>query len=75
MADQQKVVGQVKWFSDERGFGFISRNGVEDVFVHHTQIQMEGRRYLERGQDVEYVEGPSSRLGRKLEAFDVKILG
>ncbi|VVE14372.1 cold-shock protein [Pandoraea anhela] len=48
-------MGTVKWFNDEKGFGFISPdNGGEDVFVHHTSIEVDGRRTLTEGQKVEY---------------------
>jgi CspA family cold shock protein len=52
--------GTVKWFNDAKGFGFISQEGGEDVFVHHTAIQMEGFRTLKEGQKVEFdvVQGP-----------------
>ena len=46
--------GTVKWFSNEKGFGFIEREGGEDVFVHHTAIAMEGYRSLTEGQRVEF---------------------
>ena len=46
--------GTVKWFSDEKGFGFISREGGDDVFVHHTGIVGEGFRSLSEGQEVEF---------------------
>jgi len=46
--------GTVKWFSDEKGFGFISREGGEDVFVHHTGIIGQGYRSLSEGQEVEF---------------------
>jgi len=46
--------GTVKWFSDEKGFGFISRETGDDVFVHHSAIQAEGYRSLQEGQAVEF---------------------
>ena len=46
--------GTVKWFSNEKGFGFIEREGGDDVFVHHSAIQMEGYRTLTEGQRVQF---------------------
>ena len=46
--------GQVKWFNSSKGYGFIAREGGEDVFVHHTAIKGEGYRSLEEGQQVEF---------------------
>ena len=46
--------GTVKWFSAEKGFGFIAREGAEDVFVHHSAIEMQGFRNLQEGQAVEF---------------------
>ena len=46
--------GTVKWFNDKKGFGFISVEGGEDIFVHHTAIQSEGFRTLEEGDNVEF---------------------
>jgi CspA family cold shock protein len=52
--------GTVKWFSDEKGFGFISREDGEDVFVHHSGIATQGFRTLAEGQVVEFevTQGP-----------------
>jgi CspA family cold shock protein len=54
-----RVRGKVKWFSDSKGYGFISQEGGPDVFVHHSNITGEGFRTLEEGQEVEFeiVEG------------------
>lgn len=47
--------GQVKWFSDQKGYGFIQQeDGGQDVFVHHSSITMDGFRSLAEGQAVEY---------------------
>ena len=46
--------GTVKWFSNEKGYGFISREGGDDVFVHQSKIEMEGYRSLTEGQRVEF---------------------
>lgn len=51
---QARLQGKVKWFSDQKGYGFISRDNSADVFVHHTAIQMSGFRTLKEGDDVTY---------------------
>lgn len=47
-------VGTVKWFNGSKGYGFISREGASDVFVHYSAIEMEGFKTLEEGQRVEF---------------------
>ena len=48
------MTGTVKWFNAEKGFGFIEREGGEDVFVHFSAIRSEGYKSLEEGQRVEF---------------------
>lgn len=46
--------GIVKWFNDGKGYGFIERAGKMDLFVHYQNIQMQGHRTLEAGQEVQF---------------------
>jgi CspA family cold shock protein len=50
----ERVNGTVKWFNGSKGYGFISREDGDDVFVHHSAILAEGFRNLEEGQRVEF---------------------
>ena len=50
----ERIVGTVKWFNGGKGYGFIAREGGEDVFVHFSAIQGDGYRNLEEGQQVEF---------------------
>ncbi|MDX1778812.1 MAG: cold-shock protein [Thermodesulfobacteriota bacterium] len=63
--------GTVKWFNDKKGFGFLSREEGDDVFVHHTSIQAEGFKTLREGQEVEFEvqDGPKGP-----QAVNVKAL-
>jgi CspA family cold shock protein len=67
----EKEIGTVKWFNDAKGYGFISREGSDDVFVHHTAITMDGFKTLREEQQVEF----SVEQGDKgLQAVDVRPL-
>jgi cold shock protein len=55
------AVGTVKWFNDEKGWGFIAVEGQPDVFVHYSEIQGDGRRTLVEGQNVEFDIEPGDR--------------
>ncbi|RPJ08713.1 MAG: cold-shock protein [Deltaproteobacteria bacterium] len=46
--------GRVKWFNDQKGFGFIEVAGAKDVFVHHSSIRGEGFKSLREGDEVEF---------------------
>ncbi|HTU15396.1 MAG: cold-shock protein [Thermoleophilia bacterium] len=64
--------GTVKWFSDEKGFGFITPDdGSKDVFVHHSAIQADGFRTLAEGAKVSYEaeDGPKGPAAASVEAI------
>jgi CspA family cold shock protein len=63
--------GTVKFFNNEKGYGFISRDGGEDVFVHFSNIDGSGFRSLEAGQTVEFEVGPGKK-GE--EALKVRVI-
>ncbi len=65
------ATGSVKWFNDAKGFGFITQDdGGEDVFCHHTAIQMEGFKTLREGQKVEFevTRGPKGLQAQNVRA-------
>jgi cold shock protein len=67
----ERIQGTVKWFNATKGYGFIAREGGEDVFVHYSAIQADGYRALNEGQRVEFTieRGPKG-----LQASDVVAL-
>ena len=54
MGENERESGVVKWFNDKKGFGFITRDSGNDVFVHHSSITAEGFRSLAEGDRVEF---------------------
>jgi len=60
--------GTVKWFSSQKGYGFITPESGKDVFVHHSAIQGEGYKSLDEGQEVEFEveEGPKGSRAAKV---------
>jgi CspA family cold shock protein len=66
------VNGTVKWFNDEKGFGFIAQDSGKDVFVHYSTINGNGRRSLEEGQAVtmEVVDGQKGPQAENVTPVD-----
>jgi CspA family cold shock protein len=69
MSDRE--TGTVKWFNDSKGFGFIEREGGEDVFVHFSSIRGEGFKTLSDGQKVEFTLGQGQKGP---QALDVEVI-
>jgi cold shock protein len=63
----ERVRGVVKWFSNEKGYGFITQEDGADLFVHHSEIQMNGYRTLNEGDQVEF-EVTEGRKGKQASA-------
>jgi len=68
MAEQ----GTVKWFNNDKGYGFIKRSTGEDVFVHHSAIQASGYRTLNEGERVEFdvKQGPKGLQAENVRRFE-----
>ena len=64
--------GVVKWFNNDKGYGFIKRNTGEDVFVHHSSIQQSGYRTLNEGEHVEFdvKQGPKGLQAENVRRAD-----
>lgn len=68
---EQRVIGTVKWFNDQKGYGFLAYEGGKDVFVHHSAIVAQGFRSLAEGDQVEFEiqdspKGPAAANVRKI---------
>ena len=68
------TTGTVKWFNSEKGFGFITVEGGNDVFAHFSAIQGEGFKTLEEGQKVTFDTEADSRDASKLRAVNVTVV-
>ena len=68
-ASDHGVVGRVKWFNNQKGYGFIVYGDTPDVFVHHTAIRMEGYRTLKQGEEVKF---SLVETNKGLQAVDVE---
>lgn len=66
-----RVTGTVKWFNSEKGFGFITQEEGEDLFVHYSEIQSDGYRSLDEGATVEF-EITQGKKGLQASAVTVK---
>ncbi len=65
--------GEVKWFNNAKGFGFLGREGGPDVFVHYTSIQLDGYKSLKEGDEVEFdiiqgAQGPQADKVSRVKA-------
>lgn len=68
---EETIQGTVKWFNDAKGYGFLSREGGNDVFVHYSAIESDGFRSLQEGDRVEFKitdgpKGPAAAGVRKI---------
>ena len=69
------MTGTVKWFNDEKGYGFLSCDeGGEDVFVHFSAIQADGYKTLAEGQKVTFETEPDPKNSSKLRAKNVNVV-
>jgi CspA family cold shock protein len=67
----ERMTGTVKWFNDTKGFGFIEREGGEDVFVHFSSIRGDGFKSLQDGQKVEFTLGQGQKGPQALDVAAV----
>lgn len=68
----ERLLGTVKWFNPAKGYGFIGRDGGEDVFVHFSAVQMDGYKVLKEGQKVEFEveKGPKGLQAANVTAVE-----
>ncbi len=68
-----RKTGRVKWFNTTKGYGFITQEGGDDVYVHHSAIQEQGFKTLDEGQTVEFdvTQGPKGPQAEKVTKIGV----
>ena len=68
----ERELGTVKWFNEAKGYGFIQRDGADDVFVHYSSILTPGFKTLQEGQRVEFVveQGPKGLQAVSVQPLD-----
>lgn len=64
----KRIQGRIKWFNESKGYGFIARDGGDDVFFHHSELQMPGYRTIEENAKVEFEieQGPKGPAAVKV---------
>lgn len=69
---EERETGTVKWFNATKGFGFITRESGDDIFVHYSSLEGDGYRSLKEGQKVEYAvgEGEKGLQAKAVKALD-----
>lgn len=71
---EMRPLYQVKWFSKKKGFGFVKNSGGEDIFVHHSDITVDGFRYLKEGEVItgteEFMDDGKKKVGKISPAMD-----
>ncbi len=63
--------GTVKWFNEKKGFGFISRNDGDDLFVHYSSIKQEGFKMLYEGDEVEFRVAPGKKGEQAIDVVKI----
>jgi CspA family cold shock protein len=66
------MLGKVKWFNEEKGFGFITSEEGQDIFVHYSQIKAEGFRTLKENQNVEFMVVKSEKGPQATDVYTIK---
>ena len=67
----ERIIGKVKWFNSEKGYGFLAQDNGPDVFVHYSNIEGSGYRSLEEGDSVEFDIGPGKKGDEALKVRKV----